>query len=116
MFTHEDSSTLLDSTMAVLEGDLTSTTPQNGTGVIDQWLVELHKAENTKDITSTLEQLKTQLTSAQINTDELVKLMETLATQTTEFSTMMGPEGDLAYRLDGLASLLKSVAGQVGNT
>ncbi|GAB2518852.1 hypothetical protein [Spirosoma aerophilum] len=115
MFTHEEASTLLDSTMNVLEGDLATTTPQSGTGILDQWLAEISKADNTKDITSTLEQLKTQLKSDQINTAELVSVLETLATQTTEFSTMMGPEGDLAYRLEGLASALKSLAGQLGN-
>ncbi|AUD03350.1 hypothetical protein [Spirosoma pollinicola] len=115
MFTHEESTTLLDSTMDVLEGDLASKTPQSGTGILDQWLAELNKAENAKDISSTLEQLKTQLKSDQINTDELVQVLETLATQTAEFSTMMGSEGDIAPRLEGLAATLRSLAGQVGN-
>ncbi|GAB3035398.1 hypothetical protein [Spirosoma pulveris] len=115
MFTHEESSTLLDSTMAVVEGDQTSATPQSGTGIIDQWLTQLNQAENAKDIASTLEQVKTQLRSDQINTEELVGLLETLATQTTQFSTMMGPEGDMSTRLEALSSGLRALAGQIGN-
>ena len=113
MFSHEESTTLLDSTMDVLESDLTSATPQSGKGIIDQWLAQLRQAENATDITSTLEQVKTQLESDQINTDELIQLLDTLATQTAEFSAMMGSEGDIAPRLEGLASALKSLAGQL---
>ncbi len=115
MFTHEESTTLLDSTMDVLEGDLAGKTPQSGKGILDQWLAELRKAENAKDISNSLEQLKTQLESDQVNTTELGQLLDTLATQTAEFSTMMGSEGDIAPRLEGLASALRTLAGQVGN-
>ena len=115
MFTHEESSTLLDSTMDVLESDPGSINPESGTGIIDQWLAQLNKAENTKDITSTLEQVKAQAEANPVNTDELAKLLETLAMQTVEFSTMMGPEGDMATRLDALSAALRSMAGQLGN-
>jgi hypothetical protein len=115
MFTHEESSTLLDSTMDVLEGDLASLTPESGTGVIDQWLAQLNQAENTKDITSTLEQVKVQAEKNPADTGELAKLLETLARQTAEFSTLMGPEGDIATRLEALSSALRSLAGQMGN-
>ena len=99
--------------MEVLEADLTNATPQNGTGVIDQWLVQLSQAENATQITDTLEQVKTQLKSDQINAGELSQLLETLATQTAEFSTNMGSEGDIAPRLEGLSSALRSMAGQL---
>lgn len=115
MFTHEESSTLLDSTMDVLDSELASLTPESGTGIIDQWLAQLNKAENTKDITSTLEQIKAQADKNPVNTGELVQLLETLSTQTAEFSTKMGPEGDIATRLDALSSALRSLAGQMGN-
>ena len=115
MLNHEESTDLLDSTMDVLEGDIATATPQSGLGVIDRWLVQLHKTENATDITNTLEQVKTQLESDQITADELSKLLNTLATQTVEFSTMMGSEGDIAPRLDGLAAALRSLAGQIKN-
>jgi hypothetical protein len=115
MLNHEKSTDLLDSTMSVLEGDISTETPQNGTGIIDQWLEQLRRSDNTTEITNTLEQVKTQLKSDQINAKELSGLLETLATQTTEFSTLMGSEGDIAYRLDGLSSSLRSLAGQLGN-
>lgn len=113
MLNHEESTTLLDSTMTILEGDLNKETPQSGLGVIDQWLEQLHKTDNAKEITNTLEQVKTQLKSDQINSGELSQLLNTLATQTSEFSTLMGSEGDIAPRLEGLASALKTLAGQV---
>ena len=114
MLTHEESTDLLDATMGIVEGDLANTTPQSGRGVIDQWLEQLRKTENATDITHTLEQVKTQLESDQINSQELSQLFNTLATQTSEFSMMMGSEGDIAPRLEGLSSALTSLAGQVG--
>lgn len=115
MFTHEQSSSLLDSTMDVLEGDSGQKTPQSGLGIIDQWLAELHKAENTTAIYSTLEQVKTQLESGQMRTDKLVELLNTLATQTLEFSPMLGSEGDISTRLEALSAGLRTLAGQIGN-
>ncbi len=101
--------------MTILESDIANETPKTGTGVIDQWLDELRKAENTTEIADTLERVKTQLVSDQINPSELSQLLETLATQTTEFSTLMGSEGDIAPRLEGLSSALRSLAGQLSN-
>jgi hypothetical protein len=116
MISHEQSTELLDATMSVLEGNAAESTPQSGKGIIDKWLVELRKTENATDITNTLEHVKTQLESDQINADELSELLSTLATQTTEFSTLMGSEGDIAPRLEGLASSLRTMAGQLGNS
>lgn len=116
MLDHEKTTDLLDSTMEVLEGDVTNAAPQSGTGVIDQWLVQLRQAENATEIADTLERVQTQLKSSQINAHELSQLLETLATQTTEFSTLMGSEGDISPRLEGLSSALRSFAGQLSNT
>ncbi|GAB3641636.1 hypothetical protein [Spirosoma arcticum] len=116
MISHEQSTELLDATMVVLEGDTTNITPQSGTGIIDQWLVELRQVENATEITDLLERVKTQLKSDQIDVAELSQLLETLATQTTEFSTLMGSEGDIAPRLEAVSSTLRSLAGQLGNS
>ena len=115
MISHEQSTELLDATMSVLEEDMANSTPQSGKGVIDKWLVELRKTENATEITDTLEHVKTQLESDQINNEELSELLSTLATQTTEFSTLMGSEGDIAPRLEGLASSLRTMAGQLSH-
>ncbi|MBD2702955.1 hypothetical protein IC229_20075 [Spirosoma sp. BT702] len=114
MLTHEQSTTLLDMTMDVLEGEVAGTTPQSGKGVIDSWLEQLRQTENAKEIANTLESVKTQLESNQIRKDELSDLLSKLATQTAEFSTLMGSEGDIAPRLEGLSAALKSMAGQLG--
>ena len=115
MISHEQSTELLDATMVALEETGADSTPQSGTGIIDQWLVELNQVENATGIADLLERVKTQLKSDQIDAKELSQLIETLATQTTEFSTLMGSEGDIAPRLEGLASALRSLSGQLGN-
>lgn len=115
MLSHEKSTDLLDATTSILESDITNETPQTGTGVIDQWLEQLRQSDNTKEIVDSLERVKTQLKSDQINADELSQLLTTLADQTAEFSTLVGPEGDIAYRLEGISSSLRSLAGQLGN-
>lgn len=100
--------------MAVLKADFSTQTPQSGLGIIDKWLVELRPADNTADIANSLERVKTQLESDQINTDEFVQILQMLAQQTVEFSTRMGSEGDIAVRLESVASALRSMAGQAG--
>ena len=115
MISHEQSTDLLDATMAVLEENGPDSTPQSGTGIIDQWLVQLRPADNATEITDLLERVKSQLKSDQINADELSELLSTLATKITEFSTLMGSEGDMATRLEALASALRSMAGQLGH-
>ncbi|GAB4033912.1 hypothetical protein [Spirosoma gilvum] len=115
MFTHEDASELLDSTMAILEGEPGSASTQDGTNVIDQWLTQLHQAENAGPIAQTLEEVKAHLLMESVNSDELCQLLNTLATQTSEFSTMMGSEGDMATRLEALSSGLKLLAGQMSH-
>lgn len=101
--------------MEVLETDVSTETPQTGSGIIDQWLEQLRQADNAQDIADTLERVKTQLRSDQINNSELSELLTQLSTQTAEFSTLMGSEGDIAPRLEGLSSALRSLAGQIGN-
>ncbi|MDB5242752.1 MAG: hypothetical protein JWP57_3377 [Spirosoma sp.] len=115
MITHEQSTELLDATMSVLEEIGDNSTPQSGTGIIDQWLVQLRPVDNATEITDLLEQVKTQLKSDQIKADELSGLLSTLSTKTTEFSTLMGSEGDIAPRLEALASSLRSLAGQLNH-
>ncbi|WP_020594669.1 hypothetical protein [Spirosoma panaciterrae] len=115
MFTHEDASELLDSTMTVLDSEPGSTSPQDGANIIDQWLTQLHQAENAGPIAQTLEQVKEQLLKDSINSDELCQVLNTLATQTSEFSTRMGSEGDMATRLEALSAGLKLLAGQVSH-
>jgi hypothetical protein len=90
-------------------------TPQSGLGILDQGLEQLHQADNATDITTTLEQVKTQLKSDQIDDSELSQLLDTLATQTVEFSTLMGAEGDISSRLDGLSAALRTLSGQLSN-
>lgn len=115
MLSHEESTELLDSTMDVLNIPSDTSTPQHGVGVINGWLNELRQADNATAITATLEQVKTQLESGQVNPATLSDLLNTLATQTLEFSTFMGSEGDIAPRLEGVSSALRSMAGQVSN-
>lgn len=115
MLNPEESSTLLDSTMDVLEGNITVETPQSGISVIDQWLTQLQQADNAREISDTLSSVRNQLNGGELKAQELSQLLETLATQTSEFSTKMGSEGDAAVRLEGLSAALKALAGQLSN-
>ena len=115
MTSHERSTDLLDATMSTLEGDIANATPQSGTGIIDEWLEQLRKADNTADIADSLEQVKNQLKSGQINESELAQLLTDLSTKTQDLSTQLGPEGDVATRLVALSSALQTAAGQLRN-
>lgn len=70
---------LLDATMKILAENETDSTPQRGTGVIDQWLVQLRQTDNATGIENSLERVKTQLKSDQIDAGELSHLLSTLA-------------------------------------
>lgn len=113
MLSHEESTDLLDSTMEVLGTDAAAATPQSGTGVINNWLEQLRQTDNATELTNALEQVKTELESDQINPAEFRQLLNQVATLTLEFSTRMGSEGDIAPRLEGVASALRELAGQV---
>lgn len=113
MLTYEAANTLLDLTMDVLEGEVAGTTPHSGKGIIDRWLDQLRQTDNATALVSSLEALKTQLESNEIRSADLSTLLTTLATQTLEFSTYLGSEGDMAIRLESLAAELKSLAGRL---
>ena len=102
---------MLDSTMAVLETDPNQVVPENGVSVINNWLAELRQAENATDIVNTLEQLKNQLESNLSANTNIDPVLTKLATQTSEFSTFMGAEGDVATRLEALAAALQLLMG-----
>lgn len=111
MLTPEKVSELLDSTMAVLETDPTQVVPENGVSVINDWLAELRQAENATDIVNTLETLKNQLESNLSENNSVDPVLTKLATQTSEFSTFMGAEGDVSTRLEALSAALQSLVG-----
>lgn len=106
---------LLNATMSVLDGTGPDATPQRGTGIIDQWLVQLRRTENATEITNSLERVKTQLKSGQIDVEELSQLLERLATHTVEVSMVTGLEGDADPQLEKLSSALRSLAGQLSS-
>lgn len=113
MTSPEQPTELLDATMNVLAENETDLTPQRGTGVIDQWLVQLRQTDNATGIENSLERVKTQLKSGQIDAGELSHLFSTLAAQITEFSAPMKSESDVATRLRELSSALRTLAGQL---
>ena len=88
-------------------------TPQNGKGVLDQWIATLGDTENTRELTSLLQQLKTQLEAGDPNPSELQHILLDLSTNTHEMSVTVGPEGDMATRLEALAATLQATAGQL---
>lgn len=112
MESHEETSDLLDQTMETLKPGVMEMTPQNGKGVLDQWIATLGDAENTRELTDLLQQLKTQLVTGDPNPGEMQQILTDLSTSTHEMSVTVGPEGDMATRLEALASTLQITAGQ----
>ncbi len=112
---HEDVSALLDATMGTLHADITNETPQTGTGILDQWLDQLREAANADTLVHAMERLKTQLKSDQFNAGELSGVLNEVSEKTSEFSANMGSDGDVAIRLESVASALRELAGQIGN-
>lgn len=100
--------------MAVLQADIPTLTPQTGKGVLDEWIAMIGSGENTTELVTSLESLKTQLES---NPDPkaMEEALMNLATQTREFGTTLGAEGDISTRLEALSSALRTLAGQLGN-
>lgn len=104
-----DTNALLDETTQQLSQS-TILTPQAGISLIDQWIIPLGEAENTKDFASQLQELKTLLTEKP--EDSAVQtLLDRLADDLTEFSSQVGPEGEMSSLMTGLASALRQVGG-----
>ncbi|WP_375443401.1 hypothetical protein [uncultured Fibrella sp.] len=115
MDNHEEATDLLDTTMSTLTTGVTDLTPQSGKGVIDHWISTLSPSENTKEVVDLLQQLKTQLESGTPNPGEMQQILLELATHTHEMGVKVGPEGDMATRLEALGAALQNVAGQLSN-
>ena len=115
MENHEEATDLLDTTMVTLTTEITDLTPQSGKGVIDQWISTLSESENTKEIVDLLQQLKTQLESGAPNSGEIQQILLQLSTSAQEMGINVGPEGDIATRLEALGAALQNVAGQLAN-
>lgn len=113
MISHEEASTLLDATMGTLHADITNETPQSGSGILDQWLDQLRETANADALINAMEQVKTRLESDQFRSSELAELLNKLSEHTSEFSANMGSDGDMAIRLESVASALRELAGQM---
>jgi|GEM_PF-1420182 len=111
---HAESTDLLDSTMSVLEGDISGMTPQTGKGIIDQWVEQLRHAGNTAELANLLEQLKNQLEGGKPDPQELANLLKTMSEQAREIGTTLGAEGDMATRIEGLSAALRTASGEFG--
>jgi hypothetical protein len=112
---HEEATDLLDTTMVTLSTEVSDLTPQSGKGIIDKWINALSGSENTTEIVDLLQQLKTQLESGTPNPGEVQMILLDMATHTHEMGVKVGPEGDIATRLEALGAALQNVAGQLSN-
>ncbi|NID11847.1 hypothetical protein [Fibrivirga algicola] len=115
MDNHEEATDLLDTTMVTLTTGVNDLTPQSGKGVIDQWISTLSESENTKEVVDLLQHLKTQLESGTPNPGEMQQILLDLSNCTHEMGVKVGPEGDMATRLEALGAALQNVAGQLAN-
>ena len=108
---------MLDETMVVLTGDLTSSTamPQSGTSVIESWLTQLKAGENTDELVAGLENLKAELATEKPDSGKLSGVMYKLAEHTRLMGTETGSEGEISTRLEALSAALRTAAGALGN-
>lgn len=114
MLSHEKSTDLLDSTMAVLQADPSALTPQTGKSLLDEWIAAIGASENTTDVVESLENLKTQLAGSP-EPGAVDEILQKMAVETQELGTTLGAEGDMATRLEALALALRTLGGQLGN-
>ena len=114
MLSPEQSATMLDTTMDVLQTDVPTLTPQSGKGILDGWLDAIRQADNAHDLVDSMEELKTLLeTGAEPQAIETA--LGKMADQTRLMSSTVGAEGELATRLEALSSALRTLAGQLGH-
>ena len=109
----EQTTSLLDSTIQVLTGDLATGDLHSGKRMIAQWLKSLRGNDNTSEIANTLSLLQNQIEHDSPDTHEVGQLLVSLADQTRMLSTQVGPEGEVATQLEVLSQALRTAAGQV---
>lgn len=97
----------LDSTISALQGGLTSLPPEAAVSNIESWQQQLQGTE----IATTLEQLKTALTSGGATGQSVGQLLTQLGTQTAS-SASNG--GDAASKLQQLAQMLTQAGSSLG--
>lgn len=108
----EQTTSLLDSTIQALNGDLATGDLNAGQHMIGQWLESFRGNDNTTEIADTLSLLQKQIENDAPNTNKVGQLLVSLADQTRMLSTQVGPEGELATQLEVLSQALRTAAGQ----
>jgi hypothetical protein len=108
---HADISALLEETMLVLTPNDKPLTADAGADSLSNWIDLLQGVDNAADIVMSMKAVQAQLRQAQ--PVGLPDLLTGLAEKTQLLGMEVGPEGDMAPRLEALSGALRSTAGSL---
>jgi hypothetical protein len=108
---HADISALLEETMLVLTPQDQPLSTRTGADSLSNWIDLLAGVENADDVRTSLKALRDQLQSP--HPAGLPDLLTDLADKTRVLGAELGPEGDMASRLEALSGALRTVAGSL---
>ncbi|MFD1140716.1 hypothetical protein ACFQ4C_06340 [Larkinella insperata] len=110
MESHSTATDLLDKTIdSLTQGPVDSANDTNS-NLLDQWIGILNEGENTRDMAGKLSQLKEAAAQSSPDSATIHGLMNEIADDLQQFSSEVGPEGEIPYQLQGLATALRSAS------
>jgi chaperonin cofactor prefoldin len=104
---------LLDNTIDTLTNGVDLQSGKTDTNLLQQWIGILNQTENTQALGSQLSELSDVLMQESPDTAQIQRLLNEIADATEEFSTEVGPEGELPAQLEGLAAALRNLGIQL---
>lgn len=113
MATIANTTNLLDDTIEILSNDHAKVPGDQSVNLLQKWIDVLNQAENTQPLGSKLSELSEVLTKESPDTATVQRLLNEIADATDEFSTQVGPEGELPAQLEGVASALRNLGIQL---
>jgi|GEM_PF-5976174 len=118
MESHDQTTDLLDQTVATLSNGSITVAANEGTNLIEHWVQVLQESENTRmqDIAGKLQQLREALDNPSPHSENIHGLLHELAEAVTIFSGDTGSEGEITTQLQSLATALRNTGNQISTT
>ncbi|GAB3918885.1 hypothetical protein [Larkinella terrae] len=113
MATIANTTNLLDDTIEILSNDQNKVPGDDSVNLIQQWIGILNQAENTRPLGNKLTELSETLSKESPDTATIQRLLNEIADATEEFSSEVGPEGEMPTQLEGLSAALRNLGVQL---
>ena len=110
MESHSTTTDLLDRTIDSLANGEGAAPSEINIDLLQQWIGILNQGENTRDMANKLSQLKEAATQSSPDSATIHGLLNEIADAVQEFSGEVGPEGEIPYQLQGLATALRTAS------